>query len=182
MSANHSQLLPGGMPLCLSEPDARRGSSGGLSEDRGSLSVVLVLSCGVVIGYLLGRAAETRPQPFNLALSDSIFSRTLSLHFALFCSLILRILLSGQGRILGGGYLGLGLGHGTPGDRDAELFHLSVDDLLVRLLDLRDDGHRARLDGLGERLEDAVRLDGPVLIDRGADKPPARGPEQHSRK
>src|SRR5918992_2418084 len=57
MSANHSQLLLGGMVLlCLSGPEARRGSSGVLPEDRGSLSVVLVLSCGVVIGYLRRRA------------------------------------------------------------------------------------------------------------------------------
>jgi hypothetical protein len=57
MSANHSHALLGGMVLlCLSGPDARRGSSGGLSEGRGSLSVVLVLSCGMVIGHLLRRA------------------------------------------------------------------------------------------------------------------------------
>src|ERR687897_3035881 len=62
MSANHSQVLLGGMPLCLSGPDARRGSSGGLPEDREALSVVLVLSCGVVIGYLRRRAhAPSRP-------------------------------------------------------------------------------------------------------------------------
>src|SRR5215203_3636522 len=66
ISANHSQLLLGGMPLCLSGPDARRGSSGGLPEDWGALSVVLVLSCGVVIGFLRRRAGETRPQPFTL--------------------------------------------------------------------------------------------------------------------
>ena len=35
MSANQSQVLLGGMLLCLSGPDARRGSSGGLPEDRG---------------------------------------------------------------------------------------------------------------------------------------------------
>jgi hypothetical protein len=68
-----------------------------------------------------------------------------------------RIFLSGQGRILGGGYLG-------------------VDDLLGGLLYPRDDGRRARLDGVGERLEDAVGLDGPVLIDPGADKPPPEAP------
>src|SRR5829696_9545844 len=56
MSANHSQVVLGGMVLCLSGPDARRGSSGGLPEDRGDLSVVLVPSCGVVIGYLRRRA------------------------------------------------------------------------------------------------------------------------------
>src|SRR5215212_5742478 len=53
MSANHSQLLLGGIVPCFSGPEARRGSSGGLPEDRGALSVVLVSSCGVVIGYLL---------------------------------------------------------------------------------------------------------------------------------
>src|SRR5215204_4369890 len=56
MSANHSHVLRGGMVFCLSGPDARRGSSGGRSEGRGVLSVVLVLSCGVVIGYLRRRA------------------------------------------------------------------------------------------------------------------------------
>src|SRR3712207_9119996 len=56
MSANQSQLLLGGMVLCLSEPEARRGSSDGPPEDRGALSVELVLSCGVVIGYLRRRA------------------------------------------------------------------------------------------------------------------------------
>src|SRR5918992_1746249 len=53
ISANHSQVLLGGMVLCLSGPDARRPSSGGLPEGVGSLSVVLVLSCGVVIRCLL---------------------------------------------------------------------------------------------------------------------------------
>src|SRR5215208_6307765 len=56
MSPNHSQVLLGGMVLCVSGPEARRGPSGGLPEDRGALSVVLVLSCGVVIGYLRRRA------------------------------------------------------------------------------------------------------------------------------
>ena len=71
MSANQSQVLLGGMVLCLSGPDARRGSSGGLPEDRGALSVVLVLSCGVVIGYLRRRTWGAHPQPFSLPLSSS---------------------------------------------------------------------------------------------------------------
>src|ERR671912_97635 len=70
MSTNHSHVLLGGMVLlCLSRPEARRGSSGGLPEDWGSLSVVLALSCGVVIGYLLRRTWGAHPQPFSLPLS-----------------------------------------------------------------------------------------------------------------
>ena len=53
MSANHSHVLLGGMLLRPSELDARRAPSGGLPEDRVDLSVVLVLSCGVVMGYFL---------------------------------------------------------------------------------------------------------------------------------
>jgi hypothetical protein len=57
MSANHSQVLLDGMVLLWrSEPDAHRGSSGGLSEDREALSVVLVPSWGEVIGYVRRRA------------------------------------------------------------------------------------------------------------------------------
>src|SRR5215208_1123892 len=65
MSANQSQVLLGGMVFCLSGPGARRGSSGGLPEGVGSLSVVLVLSRGVVIRCLLSRDQATlRPSRF----------------------------------------------------------------------------------------------------------------------
>src|SRR5687767_6764271 len=56
MSANHSHVLLGGMALRSPAPGARRGSPLELSEERGSLSVVLGSSCGVVIGYLRRRA------------------------------------------------------------------------------------------------------------------------------
>ena len=91
MSANHSHVLLGGMLLCPSEPDARRGSSGGLPEDRGALSVVLVLSCGVVIGIPPPGVPGSAAQPLSLALSSSTFCWTFSLRSADFSSLSLRL-------------------------------------------------------------------------------------------
>src|SRR5215211_471886 len=58
MSANQSQLLLGGMVLCPPGPGVRRCSSGGLPEGVGSLSVVLVLSRGMVIRCLLSGSSH----------------------------------------------------------------------------------------------------------------------------